>query len=59
MAILLENICFAPGEWSRLLSWQGTAESLHLLEAGGKRVAAKGVGGRWHSHLEMEFTIFQ
>jgi AraC-like DNA-binding protein len=59
MAILLENICFAPGECSRLLSWQGTAESLHLLEAGGKRVAAKGVGGRWHSHLEMEFTIFQ
>jgi AraC-like DNA-binding protein len=25
----------------------------------GRRTAATGVGGRWHSHAEMEFTIFQ
>jgi AraC-like DNA-binding protein len=59
MAVLLENICFAPDECLRLLRWQGNARSLQSLEAGGRRVAAKGVGGRWHSHAEMEFTIFQ
>lgn len=59
MAVLLENICFAPDECLRLLRWQGNARSLQSLEAGGRCVAAKGVGGRWHSHAEMEFTIFQ
>jgi len=59
MAILIENIRLAAGECSRLLSWRGTAESPQLLEAGGRRVTAKGLGGRWHSHPEMEFTIFQ
>ena len=59
MTILLENICFAPDECLRLLRWQGNARSLQSLEAGGRRVAASGVGGRWHSHAEMEFTIFQ
>ncbi|MFA6546816.1 MAG: AraC family transcriptional regulator [Limisphaerales bacterium] len=59
MAVLLENIHFAPGESLRLLRWRGNAQSLQSLEAGGRRTAASGVGGRWHSHAEMEFTIFQ
>jgi len=59
MSVLLENICFAPGECLRLLRWQGNAQSLQSLEAGGKCAAVSGVGGRWHSHAEMEFTIFQ
>ncbi len=41
----------------RLLHWQGSARTLHLLESGGQRIAAVGVGGRWHSHADMEFTI--
>jgi len=59
MAVLLENIRFAPDECLRLLRWQGNARSLQSLEAGGRRTAVTGVGGRWHSHAEMEFTIFQ
>jgi AraC-like DNA-binding protein len=59
MAVLLENIRFAPDECMRLLRWQGSARTLQSLEAGGRRTAATGVGGRWHSHAEMEFTIFQ
>ena len=59
MAVLLENIRFAPDECLRLLRWQGNARTLQSLEAGGRRAAATGVGGRWHSHAEMEFTIFQ
>jgi len=59
MAALLENIRFAPDECLRLLRWQGNARSLQSLEAGGRRTAVTGVGGRWHSHAEMEFTLFQ
>ena len=59
MAVLLENIRFAPDECLRLLRWQGNARTLQSLEAGGRRTAVTGVGGRWHSHAEMEFTIFQ
>ena len=59
MDVLLENIRFASDECLRLQRWQGNARSLQSFEAGGRCVAAKGVGGRWHSHAEMEFTIFQ
>jgi AraC-like DNA-binding protein len=59
MAVLLENIRFAPDECLRLLRWQGNARTLQSLEAGGRRTSATGVGGRWHSHAEMEFTVFQ
>lgn len=58
MAVVLENIRFAPGECLRLLCWHGHSEKLELLQAGGRKVPAAGVGGRWHSHTEMEFTIF-
>jgi AraC-like DNA-binding protein len=58
MAVVLENIRFAPGECLRLLCWHGHSEKLELLQAGGRRLPAVGVGGRWHSHAEMEFTIF-
>ena len=58
MSILLENIRFAPDECLRLLHWQGNARTLQCLEAGGRLRPAVGVGGRWHSHAEMEFTIF-
>jgi len=58
MSVLLENIRFAPDECLRLLHWQGNARSLQSLEAGGRRISAVGVGGRWHSHAEMELTIF-
>jgi len=33
MAVLLENIRFAPGKCLRLLHWQGNARSLQSLEA--------------------------
>ena len=59
MAVLLENIRFASGECLRLLRWQGNARSLQSLDAGGHKTAVVGVGGRWHSHAEMEFTLFQ
>jgi len=59
MAVLLENIRFAPDECLRLLRWQGNARTLQSPEAGGRRTAATGLGGRWHSHAEMESTIFQ
>jgi AraC-like DNA-binding protein/mannose-6-phosphate isomerase-like protein (cupin superfamily) len=59
MAVLLENVRFAQGECLRLLRWQGNARSLQSLEAGRRGTAITGVGGRWHSHLEMEFTIFE
>lgn len=59
MAVLLENIRFAPDECLRLLRWQGNARSLISLEAGGRTTPQPGIGGRWHSHAEMEFTIFQ
>jgi AraC-like DNA-binding protein len=59
VTVLLEKICFAPGECFRLLHWQGNARSLHSLEAGGRTAPQPGIGGRWHSHAEMEFTIFQ
>lgn len=58
MTVLLENICFAPDECLRLLRWQVNALSMQSLEAGGRRVAAKGMGVRWHSHAEMELAIF-
>jgi len=57
MALLLENIQFAAGESFRLLQWRRQSESLESLEPGGKRTPAYGVGGRWHSHSEIEFTI--
>jgi hypothetical protein len=59
MTVLLENICFAPDECLRLLRWQVNALSMQSLEAEGRRVEAKGIGWRWHSHAGMEFTIFQ
>ncbi|WP_010587531.1 helix-turn-helix domain-containing protein [Schlesneria paludicola] len=59
MAVLLENIQFASNENLRLLHWQASAKSLQSLEASGRRIPVAGVGGRWHSHPEMEFTIFQ
>lgn len=58
MALLFENVRFAPDECCRLLSWQGNARSLLSREAGGHTAPAPGIGGRWHSHAEMEFTIF-
>lgn len=58
MAVLLENIRFAPGESLRLLRWQGNARTLLSLEAGGRSTAVSGIGGRWHSHPEMELTLF-
>ncbi|MEP6669165.1 MAG: AraC family transcriptional regulator [Chthoniobacter sp.] len=58
MGILLENIRFAPGECFRLLRWQGKSHTLESREAGGRRIGVTGVGERWHSHAEMEFTIF-
>jgi len=44
MAVLLENIRFAPDECLRLLRWQGNAQSLQSLEAGGKRASAAARG---------------
>ena len=58
MTVLLENICFAPDECLLLLRWQVNALSMQSLEAGGRRVKAKGMGVRWHSHAEMELAIF-
>jgi AraC-like DNA-binding protein/mannose-6-phosphate isomerase-like protein (cupin superfamily) len=58
MAVLLENIRFAPDECLRLLRWQGNARSLLSMEAGGRTTPQPGIGGRWHSHAELEFTIF-
>ncbi len=59
MAVLLEDIRFAPDECLRLLRWQGSSRSLLSLEAGGRTTPQPGIGGRWHSHAEMEFTLFQ
>jgi len=58
MTVLLENICFAANEYLRLPRWQVDSRCLQSLEAGGRRVAAKGMGVRWHSHAEMELAIF-
>jgi AraC-like DNA-binding protein len=59
MAVLLESIRFAPGELLRLLRWDGNARVPLALEAGGRTAPEAGMGSRWHSHAEMEFTIFQ
>ncbi len=59
VTVLHEKICFAPDECFRLLHWQGNARSLLSLEAGGRTAPQAGIGGRWHSHAEMEFTIFR
>jgi len=58
MAVLLENIHLASDECLRLPRWQRNAETLESLEAGGRTARVRGMGGRWHSHQEMEFTIF-
>jgi AraC-like DNA-binding protein len=58
MAVLFENIRFAAGESLRLLRWQGNASTLDTLEALGRSSTASGIGGRWHSHPELELTLF-
>ena len=57
MAVLLESIRFAPGELLRLLRWDGNARIPLALEAGGRITPEAGMGSRWHSHAELEFTV--
>jgi AraC-like DNA-binding protein/mannose-6-phosphate isomerase-like protein (cupin superfamily) len=57
MAVLLESIRFAPGELLRLLRWDGDARVPLALEAGGRIASEAGMGSRWHSHSEFEFTV--
>lgn len=57
MAVLLENIRFAQGELLRLLRWEGDARALLALESDGRTAAEVGMGSRWHSHAELEFTV--
>ena len=57
MAVLLESIRFAPGELLRLLRWDGNARVPLALEAGGRTAPEAGMGSRWHSHAELEFTV--
>lgn len=57
MAVLLESICFAHGEILRLLRWEGDARAPLTLEPDGHSAPKVGMGSRWHSHAEMEFTV--
>ncbi|MCF6313795.1 MAG: AraC family transcriptional regulator [Verrucomicrobiales bacterium] len=58
MSLLLEKIEFTQNECLRLLRWQGNAQTLESLEANGRTLQKTGLGGRWHSHGEMELTLF-
>lgn len=57
MPVLLENIRFAQGELLRLLRWEGNARVLLALDADGRSASVVGMGSRWHSHPELEFTV--
>jgi AraC-like DNA-binding protein/mannose-6-phosphate isomerase-like protein (cupin superfamily) len=57
MAIIYENIQFSDDEPFRLLSWQKNTLDLVLLGMSNNTKRVRGVGGRWHSHPEMQLTV--
>ncbi len=57
MAILHEDIQFSDDEPFRLLSWQKNTLDLVSHEMSNKTKSVRGVGGRWHSHPELQMTV--
>lgn len=57
MAILHEDIQFSDDEPFRLLSWQKSTLDLVSHEMSNKTKGVRGVGGRWHSHPELQLTV--
>lgn len=61
MPVLFQHVELPVDEPFRLLRLcrSGSSEEVISLEPNGRTRPASGLGGRWHSHPEMEFTIMR
>ena len=57
MAINVEKISFASGEFDRVIRWRNDVDKIELLNSDGSTVFLEGSGSLWHLHEEVELTL--
>ena len=57
MAINVEKISFASGEFDRVIRWRNDVDKIELLNSDGSTVSLEGSGSLWHLHEEVELTL--